>query len=96
MDRVHRPLDQRLGRLAGRSRGVRRERAPAQAAARGELRVGALGAPVGQLHRPKELLLQHVSGPLVELFVGLAESGERLGDLLGRDGEIAENLLAPF
>ena len=57
-----------------------------------ELGVGAPRAAVGGLHRAEQLLLQHVGGLLVELLVGLAEGGQRLGDLLDRDGEVAQDL----
>jgi hypothetical protein len=59
----------------------------------GEARVSALGASVGELHGAEQLLLETIAALLVELFVGVAELGERVGELLDRLGDRIEQAL---
>ncbi len=59
----------------------------------GEARVRALGASVGELDGAEQLLLETIAALLVELFVGVAELGERVGELLDRRGDGIEQAL---
>ena len=52
--------------------------------------------PYADLHRPEELLLECVRGPLVELLVRLAERCQRDAELVDRVGDRVEQLLARF
>ena len=56
--------------------------------------MGALRAPVRGLDAAEELRLQAVGGVVVEQLVGGAEHGQRGGELLDRDREVVEQLLA--
>ncbi len=70
------------------------ERPARQAVALGERRVGALGAPVGLLHRAEQVLLEQVGVALVELLVGGAEGRERDRELIDRVSDRVEQCLA--
>ncbi len=72
---------------------LRLERPGGEAVAGGELGVDALRAPVGELDRPEELLLEPLGRVVVELLVGLAQIGQRGPELVGRRGERVEHLL---
>ena len=59
----------------------------------GKRGVGALGAAGCGLQRPEQLLLEEVSGPLVELVVDVAERGQRAAELLHRIGDARQQVL---
>jgi hypothetical protein len=62
----------------------------------GEPVVGPLGAAVGHLDGPEELLLEPVGVLLVELLVGVTQRRERDRELIRRGGNVVEELLSGF
>ena len=91
-DRLRRGVEEALRALRDAPGRRRLELPPRQPEALGEAGVGALGAPVGDLDGPEQLLLELVGGPLVEQLVGGAERRERDAELVDRVGDVVEEL----
>src|SRR5206468_3696342 len=68
-DGLDRTLDEGGGTLRGESRRLLLEDGGLESVAVGEPAVGALRAAVGDLHRPKAMLLEPVAAVLVQLLV---------------------------
>src|SRR4051794_10135323 len=91
-DGRHGGVDEALHALGGVPRGCRGEGAVGQAVAAGEFAVGPSRAPVGHLDRTEELVLQAIGVVLVERLEGLAQSGQRLGEVVGGVAHLVEQL----
>lgn len=80
-------------RVAGvRACRAGREAALGQTVTTSELAMGPPQAPVRSLHGPEDGPLELVAGILVEELVGLAESGQGSGELVGARPDVVEHL----
>lgn len=83
-------VDPRVARVRPWRAG--RESALGQAVTTSELAMGPAQAPVRSLHGPEDGPLELVAGILVEELVGLAESGQGSGELVGARPDVVEHL----
>jgi hypothetical protein len=92
-DGLDRALDEGGGTLRGESRRLLLEDGGLEPVAAGELGVGALRAAVGDLHRPKALVLESVAAVLVQLLVGLGQARAGEPELVCRPCDGVQQLL---
>src|SRR5205085_2989469 len=81
-------------RVDGELRGGLIEVPRRQIEAAGEAGVLSLRSAVGRLHGPEQLLLQPVTGVLIDALIGLAQRLQSGADVSDRLSQLVEDLLA--